>query len=233
MSLPAVRFYNYHPSVASLRDEVINGLSATPKAIPPKFFYDERGSQLFDAICELPEYYLTRTEVGIMREHALEIARLAGPETLLIELGSGASKKVRLLLEALRPSAYLGVDISKDCLLTSTRRLAADYPWLEVHVACADFAQVLNKPPVGSRCIWSAGGRSGYRSRSEPSALYPEKPSTPRTPTSTRRRSCRDWPSRQVSGRCAYGRTRKTHSASIISASDPRGSASRTHGTPW
>lgn len=144
MSLPAVRFYNYHPSVASLRDEVITGLSATPKAIPPKFFYDERGSQLFDAICELPEYYLTRTEVGILQEHALEIAHLAGPETLLIELGSGASKKVRLLLEALRPSAYLGVDISKDFLLASTDRLAADYPWLEVHAACADFSQVLN-----------------------------------------------------------------------------------------
>ena len=144
MRAPAIRFYDLHPGAASLRDEVLAGLSRTPKAIPPKFFYDERGSKLFDAICELPEYYLTRTEVGILQARAREIAELAGPECLLIELGSGASKKVRLLLEALRPSAYMGIDISRDFLLASTRRLAADYPWLDVHAACADFSQALN-----------------------------------------------------------------------------------------
>lgn len=144
MSAPAVRFRDDHPGAASLREEVVTGLSRRPRSIPPKFFYDERGSRLFDAICELPEYYPTRTEIGILENHAHKIAELAGPECLLIELGSGASKKVRLLLEALRPSAYMGIDISRDFLLASTRRLAADYPWLEVHAYCADFSQTLD-----------------------------------------------------------------------------------------
>ncbi len=141
---PQVRFYDFHPGVASLREEVLQGLHRQPKTIPPKFFYDARGSLLFDAICELPEYYPTRTEVSILQTYAEEIAALAGPDVLLVELGSGASKKVRLLLDALKPHAYLGVDISKDFLLESTYQLAADYPWLEVHAACADFSQTLN-----------------------------------------------------------------------------------------
>ncbi|MCP5459664.1 MAG: L-histidine N(alpha)-methyltransferase [Gammaproteobacteria bacterium] len=140
----AVRFYDHHPGIADLREEVLKGLATRPKSIPPKFFYDERGSQLFDAICELPEYYLTRTEIGLLRKHCGEIAELAGSECLLIELGSGASKKVRLLLEAVRPASYVGVDISKDFLLQATARLAADYPWLDVQAACADFSRHLN-----------------------------------------------------------------------------------------
>ena len=143
-SAPAVRFYDNHPGTASLRDEVLRGLALQPKMIPPKFFYDRRGSELFDAICGLPEYYPTRTEIALLQAHAKEIAALAGPECLLIELGSGASKKVRLLLETLQPSAYMGIDISKDFLLNSARQLAADYPWLEVHAACADFSHTLH-----------------------------------------------------------------------------------------
>lgn len=143
MAAPAVRFEDRHPGTASLREAVLAGLARFPKSIPPKFFYDERGSRLFDAICELPEYYPTRTETGILRRIAGEIAALAGGDCLLVELGSGASRKVRLLLEALRPAAYLGIDISRDFLLASTRRLARDYPWLRVHAACADFSQPL------------------------------------------------------------------------------------------
>ncbi len=146
MSTPAIRFYDEHPGTASLREEVHRGLALAPKAIPPKFFYDERGSQLFDLICEQPEYYPTRTEIAILQHNARAIADLAGRGALLIELGSGASKKVRLLLEALQPAAYLGVDISRDFLRTSTERLAQDYPWLEVHAACADFSTGLSLP---------------------------------------------------------------------------------------
>jgi dimethylhistidine N-methyltransferase len=147
-----ITFHDEDPGQASLREAVLNGLAAQPKSIPPKFFYDQRGSELFDAICEVPEYYPTRTEIGLLQTHAHEIAGLIGPQCLLIELGSGASKKVRLLLEALKPSAYLGIDISRDFLLQSTRQLAADYPWLEVHAACADFSQELALPGL------SAGG---------------------------------------------------------------------------
>ena len=146
MSTRAVRFYDEHPSPATLRDEVLQGLGAHPKRIAPKFFYDERGSRLFDAICELPEYYPTRTEMAILRGCAPEIRQLAGPNCMLIELGSGASRKIRLLLETLRPRRYLGIDISREFLLESVERLAQDYPWLEVHAACADFSRNLDLP---------------------------------------------------------------------------------------
>ncbi|MHB8741913.1 MAG: L-histidine N(alpha)-methyltransferase [Sulfuricaulis sp.] len=164
MSLPAIRFYDDHPSPATLQDEVLLGLATRPKRLAPKFFYDERGSRLFDAICELPEYYVTRTEVGILESCAAEVTRLAGPDCTLIELGSGASKKIRLMLETLRPRRYLGIDISREFLLESMQRLAHDYPWLEVHAACADFSQNLDIPDcpdAGRRLAFFPGSTIG------------------------------------------------------------------------
>lgn len=144
----AVHFHDQilHSQEASLRDEALAGFAAAPKRISPKFFYDRRGSELFEQICQQPEYYLTRTEERILAEAANDILDIAGPQTDLIELGSGASRKVRLLLEGLRPASYLGIDISQDFLLSSTQRLAADYPWLDVHAACADFSHDLRLP---------------------------------------------------------------------------------------
>lgn len=146
MSTDAITFYDAHPGAASLRDEVLHGMAADPRRIPPKFFYDERGSELFDRICDQPEYYQTRTEMGILRRCVPELVRHVGEECVLVELGSGASKKVRLLLEQLKPSGYVGVDISKEFLLSSTEALARDYPWLEVHAACVDFSHGLEIP---------------------------------------------------------------------------------------
>ena len=148
MRLRPVRFHDDHPSPATMQEEVLQGLASRSKRIAPKFFYDERGSRLFDAICELPEYYLTRTEMGILESCAREVARLAGADCTLIELGSGASKKIRLLLEALRPRHYLGIDISREFLRQSVERLACDYSWLEVHAACTDFMQDFDLPDV-------------------------------------------------------------------------------------
>jgi len=144
----AVHFHDQtqQPHESSLRDETLAGFAASPKHISPKFFYDRRGSELFEQICLQPEYYLTRTEERILADAANDIREIAGPQTDLIELGSGASRKVRLLLEGLRPVSYLGIDISEQFLLTSTQRLAADYPWLEVHAACADFSDELTLP---------------------------------------------------------------------------------------
>lgn len=139
-----VQFYDELPGTEDLRAEVLRGLSARPRRLSPKFFYDRRGSELFDAICRVPEYYVTRTETAILQDNAAALARLAGTRTALIELGSGASQKVRLMLDMLRPAAYVGVDISKDFLLHSTRRLAAEYPWLKVYAVCADFCQPLS-----------------------------------------------------------------------------------------
>lgn len=142
----AVRFHDAHPGSASLRDEVLNGLSRTPRSLSPKFFYDRRGSELFDAICDQPEYYPTRTETAILEEQAVEIGRRTGPGCHLVEFGSGASRKVRALLDGLRPSAYTAIDISRDFLLDCTQRLALDYPWLEVHALCADFCDTVRLP---------------------------------------------------------------------------------------
>ncbi|WP_106476432.1 L-histidine N(alpha)-methyltransferase [Phytohalomonas tamaricis] len=145
----AVRFHDQQHTIDashSFFDDTLAGLSASPKWASPKYFYDLRGSQLFDQICVQPEYYPTRTEEAILERAADDIAAIAGRDATLIELGSGASRKVRLLLESMHPSHYLGIDISKEFLLDSTRRLAADYPWLDVHAACADFSHAMTLP---------------------------------------------------------------------------------------
>ena len=155
MTPGTIRFHDLFQEPDTFLPEVLEGLGASPKHIAPKFFYDAAGSRLFEEICDLPEYYLTRTEMGILTERAAEITALIGPDCLLIELGSGNSRKVRLLLEALRPAAYLAMDISRDHLLGAARLLAADYPWLEVHAACVDYTHRLTLPfgPEGTRRI--------------------------------------------------------------------------------
>jgi len=135
-----VNFYDFHPALADFRAEVIDGLRARPKTLSPKFFYDKAGSELFDAITELPEYYPTRTEIGILEEHGQDMARLLGRDCLLLELGSGSSRKIRVLLDALQPSVYMPMDISREHLIGSAEALANDYPQLEVHAACADYS---------------------------------------------------------------------------------------------
>ncbi len=146
-----VKFHDYAPTGSDFLAEVVEGLSRVPKKISPKFFYDQRGSELFDEICLQPEYYPTRTEISILQHNARQIAALIGAESVLVELGSGASEKVRVLFDALSPASYMGVDISKEFLLLSTRRLAQDYPELEVHAVCADFSQQLELPVQAQR----------------------------------------------------------------------------------
>jgi len=141
-----VHFHDYHPTPADLRAEVLAGLALPQKRLSPKLFYDAAGSKLFDAICELPEYYPTRTEIGILRAHGAEMARRLGREALLVELGSGSSKKIRVLLEALRPAVYMPVDISREHLLRSAESLAAAFPGLQVHAACADYSVPFELP---------------------------------------------------------------------------------------
>ena len=139
------------PIEISDRDEfraaVLAGLSRAPRAIPAKFLYDARGSELFDAICELPEYYLTRTETGILAGCACEQARLAGPGCALVEFGSGSSVKTRLLLEAMPDlAAYVPIDISRQHLDATAARLRRDYPWLRVEPVCADYMELDTLP---------------------------------------------------------------------------------------
>jgi L-histidine N-alpha-methyltransferase len=132
---------------SALLNEVIAGLRKTPKEISPVWLYDDLGSRLFDAICELPEYYLTRVELEIMDLYADEMAQCLGPSIALVEYGSGSSVKTRRLLDRLEtPEVYVPVDISRVQLLEVASAIARDYPWLRVLPLCADFAQPLQLP---------------------------------------------------------------------------------------
>ena len=137
----AYRFYNESPAADDFYREVIAGFSRQPRSIPPKYFYDEEGSRLFESICEQPEYYLTRTERTLLERHADEIRTLAGSGGYLVEPGSGSCEKVRLLLETLRPLAYVPMDISCKHLRIAAAGIASDYPWLDVHAVCADITR--------------------------------------------------------------------------------------------
>jgi dimethylhistidine N-methyltransferase len=143
----ALRLQEQRPPADHARAEILAGLRARPKRLAPKFFYDERGSALFDAICEQPEYYPTRTELGIMRAHAADMAQALGEDVMLVELGSGSSIKVRLLLDALRnPCAYVPVDIAREHLAQAAHRINEAYPALEVLPVCADFTRPFRLP---------------------------------------------------------------------------------------
>jgi len=125
-----------------------DGLSHSPKQIPCKYFYDDEGSRLFDAICELPEYYQTRTETALLAAHAGEIAALMGRDAEIVEFGAGSLKKVRLLLNVVRPRGYTPIDISGDYLMAVTETLAAEYPNLALRPMVADFTAALAIPPL-------------------------------------------------------------------------------------
>jgi dimethylhistidine N-methyltransferase len=147
---PPARHRLAHPAHGDdLRSQVLYGLRQQPKRIACKFLYDHRGSALFERICQLPEYYPTRTELGILARNAPAIADLIGPDCLLVEYGSGSSTKTRLLLDCLeRPAAYVPVDISRECLLSTAGQLAADYPHLPIVPVCADYTRRFALPAV-------------------------------------------------------------------------------------
>ena len=128
-------------------DDALAGLSAPVRQLPPKYFYDDAGSRLFDQICELPEYYVTRTELGILQASAHAMGRALGPGTLLIEPGSGSSAKVGLVLEQLaEPAGYVPVEISGDHMLENLEPLRRRFPDLEILPVCADFTAPFTLP---------------------------------------------------------------------------------------
>jgi len=143
-------FQDLEPTAEAFRAAVIAGLSQAPqKTLPCKFFYDREGSLLFDRICELPEYYPTRTEMAILEARIGEMAAFIGPEARIVEFGSGAGVKIRLLLAALeRPAVYVPVDISRDHLLASSAELARDFPGVRIAPVCADYTTAFALPAV-------------------------------------------------------------------------------------
>ena len=130
-------------------DDVLSGLRSNPKTLPPKLFYDARGAALFEQICDLPEYYLTRSELTILRACVDDLAGRAGPDCAVIEYGSGAGIKVRLLLDALQsPRAYVPVDISREQLQDVAYDLSEEYPQITVAPVCADYTQRFELPDL-------------------------------------------------------------------------------------
>src|SRR5437764_14547644 len=131
----------------NFRDEVVTGLSKSPRQLPCKFFYDERGAQLFQQICDLPEYYVTRTEIEILRLHGAEMAKALGPQIELIGLGTGAGTKTGILLEELHnPAVYVPIDISKEQLEKSSARFREMFPALQVLPVCVDSLEPFEVP---------------------------------------------------------------------------------------
>jgi dimethylhistidine N-methyltransferase len=145
-----------------LLEDVIAGLSLPQKSLPPKYFYDEAGSRLFERICRLPEYYLTRAELALTRKHLASIARFAGKGGELVEYGSGESLKTRLLVRALRPAAYLPVDISQAALTGAAERLSREFPWLDIVPVHGDFSRPVALPrPRARRVVYFPGSTIG------------------------------------------------------------------------
>src|SRR5438132_8243731 len=134
-------------ALEAFREEVLRGLSKSPRQLPCKYFYDERGAQLFQQICELPEYYITRTELQILRLHGAEMAKALGPQIELVGLGTGAGTKTRILLEELKdPRVYVPIDISKEQLEKSSARFREMFPALQVLPVCADYLEPFELP---------------------------------------------------------------------------------------
>src|SRR5262249_50139288 len=145
--IEAVVRYEELPADPSFTHDALAGLTARPKRLSPKYFYDETGAQLFEAITALPEYYLTRCELEILEERAREMASLFPADSALIEFGSGSSRKVRILLASVPTiAAYVPVDISSEMLVQEAQELRRDYPRLAVLPVEADFTQPFALP---------------------------------------------------------------------------------------
>jgi dimethylhistidine N-methyltransferase len=148
MSAQPYQYEDHKPARASFLEDVLAGLSHSQKALPPKYFYDERGSQLFDAICRLPEYYPTRTELAMLDRSGPEIAARVGPRAAIIEYGSGSGQKTAVLVDALQPLAYVAIDISKAPLRLAMSALAQTFPRVRMIAVCADYTQPLMLPAL-------------------------------------------------------------------------------------
>ena len=148
LTVPRFAFHDLRPDRGDFLADLIAGLSQPQKTLPPKYFYDERGCALFEAICDLPEYYPTRTETAIMRAHGRDMARRLGPRCALIEYGSGNSRKTRILIGELAPVAYVPIDIAAAQLEASAAELARAFPDVAVIAVCADYSRPFALPDL-------------------------------------------------------------------------------------
>jgi dimethylhistidine N-methyltransferase len=165
-----VSFHGTAVPAGNFLEDVVAGLALPAKTLPPKYFYDARGSELFEAICTLPEYYPTRAELDLTGAHAEAIAAFAGAGCELIEYGSGASTKSRILIARLRPAAYVPIDISESALRGAAARLSAEFPWLDIRAVTGDFGRPLAIPAfdgAGRKVVYFPGSTIGNLTREE------------------------------------------------------------------
>jgi dimethylhistidine N-methyltransferase len=165
MSVSLTNHLSSEDAGAALRADVLLGLTSSPKSLPPRWFYDERGSALFDQITRLPEYYPTRVERALLRASAPEIAAVSGAD-VLVELGSGTSEKTRLLLDALRAGGrlrrFVPFDVDASVLRAAADSVTAEYPGIEVHPVVGDFTRHLTElPRSGRRLVAFLGSTIG------------------------------------------------------------------------
>ena len=165
-SLPNFRLTGIGADSKPMEDEVLAGLRVIPKVISPKYFYDAKGSRLFDQICELPEYYQTRTEISILEQHANSMLDSLGEDLCIIEPGAGSCYKARILLETGRVAAFFPIDISADHLWNAAADISRTFPFISVHAEAMDFSASLGDiesllPIVGKRLIFYPGSSIG------------------------------------------------------------------------
>jgi dimethylhistidine N-methyltransferase len=163
-------FHDLNPTQDDFRTAVIEGLSRKQKTLSSKFFYDRRGSELFDEITTLDEYYPTRTEIGILERSSADIAATVGNQPTVVEFGAGSVHKIRLLLDAVHAPVFVPIDISRDHLVSSAKNLAGDYPETRVVAICADFTNDIVLPkglPATNRLGFFSGSTLGNFTRDE------------------------------------------------------------------
>ncbi len=167
-----ITLYDLESPLDDFRADVVSGLSKPAKALLPKYFYDEKGARLFEQICDLPEYYPTRTETRLLRECAAQIGELLGAGCVLVEFGSGEATKTPILLDQLEdPAAYIPIDVAKSQLVEVASRLVRAYPRLEVLPVCADYMGELDLPtprtPVARTAAFFPGSTVGNLERAD------------------------------------------------------------------
>lgn len=164
MSSVKVKFHDNHPGVDDMYQDVLHGFALNPRSIPPKYFYNQQGSRLFDQITRTNDYYPTRTEVSIFQQYKQDIVNLLPEHCVLIEPGGGSYSKVMNFIELLRPNVYVPIDISRDYLQASVHELSKLLPWLNIHAVCDDFTKQLNIPgelSTQSRVVFFPGSSIG------------------------------------------------------------------------
>ena len=170
MTSKRYQFFDQNPELPNVVEEIKHGLRGSPKHISPKYFYDAHGSALFEQITQLPEYYLTRTEIGILDKNKEKLSEIIEESCCLIEYGSGSSRKVRTLIDAIKPQFYVPVDISREHLSQSARSIHDDFDTLHVYPTCADYTQGVELPGVidgAPRCGFFPGSSIGNFERDD------------------------------------------------------------------